>query len=415
MKDLSPQTKDQSSQMLEHRFKSVLEHANPQTIIHFYRGTDQKHEFLRLLDDNRRREVIDGLDDDEAIAHFDTLKTPDQRKEFLGCFNHDEIAGLYISLDINMQKNLVTGLDFKQIKALHDASDLYRHRNQQKVLRYQEGIRYIIPFEVLKKLNDLKELGLFPDLYPEFTIRQHAEDFNQARDDRERKRFVRMLKAENIANLYRYFYMYDNVNKGEELIRAIPYKNTQIEVTRSLCEAAINDSTNDSELYRSEINKMLLKHFTTTTIMIGFDQLKTPDERRMYLKMHNDENIANLFQSYSSNIEKQKHICELLTQENFESFNKKLTPEESKLARSYLEEGPESAAHEDISRLVNELVDKRVNELVDKRVNELVDKRVNELVDKRVNELVDKRVNELVDKRVNELVDKRVNELRHQL
>ena len=197
-----------------------------------------------------------------------------------------------------------------------------------------------------------------------------------------------MLKAEDITNLYRYFYMYDNVNKGEELIRAIPDKNTQIEVTRSLCEAAINDSTNDSELYRSEINKMLLKHFTTTTIMIGFDQLKTPDERRMYLKMHNDENIANLFQSYSSNIEKQKQICESLTQENFESFNKKLTPEESKLARSYLEEGPESAAHEDISRLVNELVDKRVNELVDKRLNELVDKRLNELVDKRVNDLM---------------------------
>ncbi len=162
MKDLSPQTKDQSSQMLEHRFKSVLEHANPQTIIHFYRGTDQKHEFLRLLDDNRRQEVIDGLDDDEVIAHFDTLKTPDQRKEFLGCFNHDEIAGLYISLNINMQKNLVTGLDFKQIKALYDAFDLYRHRNRQKVLRYQEGIRYIIPFEDLKKLNDLEKSGLFP-------------------------------------------------------------------------------------------------------------------------------------------------------------------------------------------------------------------------------------------------------------
>jgi hypothetical protein len=323
-------------------------------LIAFYRSSNKKQRVLSMFDREQRQKFIENLDDYDLEDHFNTLKTSAGRKQFLGWLNRDRIVELYFEVGDNPQaqerKDFVTALEFEQIAALH--ADIENEDDQA-------NLRCVIPFEHLKKLNDLKNANGYQSAYLQLEIRQNAEKFNELGDNRrERQRFVSKLSDKQLVDLYEYFYEWDNNTNNRKELFAVADSRKRL----------LRDTFEDPN---SNFEGLIGKELSVIKDALRFEAKKYHDERRKFIQrlLRKDsgiDKVVDLYRLYSDKPEMQAQLCEASTWEDIENFTKKLTPGESEVALSYLERWRGKSRKEDTERVTLEhifhLVDKRVKE-----------------------------------------------------
>jgi hypothetical protein len=228
------------------------------TFMTVYRSFDRGYKFLKILDAEKREEVIRELKDSELAEHFDTLKTSNERKEFIGWLNDNQRICLdqCFQLTPNKRKEFLRELEYSQFIEVHDSCDDKAAFYRIAPLEHLEKVVNQFASEFDTMLNSKKEvlirltretsmpliiqsLERFPresiasnglsdlvtvkhaldSVRSVFLIRKNAERFNALKTDNDRKEFVRRLQLNETRDLCLYFN--DDTNKQREFCRWI--------------------------------------------------------------------------------------------------------------------------------------------------------------------------------------------------
>jgi hypothetical protein len=124
----SPDEKNEFCGWLKHEYNSLR----------LYQSINGKHELLRSFDGNMRQQVIKKLNNDKLAEHFNALRSPDEKNEFCGWLDRDQIKDLYLHFekkDVDKQKEFVRGLNAEQVIGLC-LKFVYETNRRTQILRY---------------------------------------------------------------------------------------------------------------------------------------------------------------------------------------------------------------------------------------------------------------------------------------